>query len=134
MDPQEEEHLRLLSIFHYVLAGLGALFACFPLIHFVVGLCLIFFANKTSQQAPPLFVGLMFTCLGGAMFAIGQACAVMIYLTGRYIKERKNYWFIFVMACIECAFFPFGTVLGVFTILVLSRPSVKMLFGVATTR
>jgi len=34
------------------------------------------------------------------------------------------------MACIECLFMPFGTVLGVFTILVLVRESVKQLFGV----
>jgi hypothetical protein len=34
----------------------------------------------------------------------------------------------FVVAAIECIFMPFGTVLGVFTIIVLSRPSVKALF------
>jgi hypothetical protein len=33
------------------------------------------------------------------------------------------------MACIQCAFFPFGIVLGVFTIIVLSRESVKGVFG-----
>jgi hypothetical protein len=33
------------------------------------------------------------------------------------------------MACIECLFIPFGTILGVFTIIVLSRESVKTLFS-----
>ena len=33
---QDEEHLRLLSIFHYVCAGLSAFFACIPLIHVTV--------------------------------------------------------------------------------------------------
>jgi hypothetical protein len=32
------------------------------------------------------------------------------------------------MACVECIFIPFGTVLGAFTILVLMRPSVKEMF------
>ena len=32
------------------------------------------------------------------------------------------------MAGIECIFMPFGTVLGVFTIIVLMRPSMKELF------
>jgi hypothetical protein len=32
------------------------------------------------------------------------------------------------MAGIECVFMPFGTVLGVFTLVVLTRPSVKPLF------
>ena len=27
---EDLEHLRLLSIFHYVVAGIGALFACLP--------------------------------------------------------------------------------------------------------
>jgi hypothetical protein len=35
-----------------------------------------------------------------------------------------------VVAGIECIFMPFGTVLGVFTIIVLMRPSVRNLFGV----
>jgi hypothetical protein len=35
-----------------------------------------------------------------------------------------------VIAAVECIFFPFGTVLGVLTIIVLMRPSIKSLFGV----
>jgi hypothetical protein len=37
------------------------------------------------------------------------------------------------MACIECLFIPFGTILGVFTIIVLSRESVKTLFAIAAS-
>jgi hypothetical protein len=33
------------------------------------------------------------------------------------------------MAAVECLFIPFGTVLGVFTILVLQRPTVKAMFS-----
>ena len=62
------------------------------------------------------------------MFLIGQAIAVCMILAGRFIARRKRYWFIFIMACIECALFPFGTVLGVFTIIVLARESVKDVF------
>jgi hypothetical protein len=35
------------------------------------------------------------------------------------------------MAAIACMLMPFGTVLGVFTIIVLMRPSVKELFAAA---
>ena len=44
-------------------------------------------------------------------------------------SRRKHYTFCFVMACVECLSVPFGTVLGVFTILVLNRASVKELFN-----
>jgi hypothetical protein len=37
------------------------------------------------------------------------------------------------MAGIECMFTPFGTVLGVFTIITLVRPSVKEVFESKTT-
>jgi len=35
---QDEQHLQLLSIFHYVLAAMFALFSCFPAIHLVIGI------------------------------------------------------------------------------------------------
>jgi hypothetical protein len=54
--------------------------------------------------------------------------ALFIFLAGRALAKRRRYWFAFVIACIECIFLPFGTILGVFTIIVLSRESTKQLF------
>jgi hypothetical protein len=34
---QDKEHLHLLAIFHYVVAGLGALCSFFPLLYTTVG-------------------------------------------------------------------------------------------------
>ena len=34
------EHLKLLSIFHFVAAGMLALVACIPFIHFFMGLAM----------------------------------------------------------------------------------------------
>ena len=62
-------------------------------------------------------------------FVLGWTFAVLILIAGRSIALRKHYMFCFVMACVECIFMPFGTVLGVFTILVLNRQSVKELFA-----
>ena len=60
----DEQHLRLLSIFHYVVGGLTGLFACFPLIHVALGLAMIFapqsLSNRPGDQ-PPAFVGWLFT-------------------------------------------------------------------------
>ena len=136
-DSTDAQYLRLLSIFHYVVGGLTALFACFPLIHLGVGLAMVFspdfFHTKAGEQPPPQAIGWLFTCIGGFMFLAGQTMAVSTVVAGRFIARRKRYWFIFVMACIECAFFPFGTVLGVFTILTLSRETVKRLFSVTSS-
>ena len=48
---------------------------------------------------------------------------------GRFLAQRAYYTFCFVVAALECVFVPFGTVLGVFTIVVLQRPAVKEMFG-----
>ena len=86
-------------------------------------------STRPGDQAPA-FVGWFFTCMGGGFFLAGMCVAVGIVIAGRFIAQRRRYWFIFAAACVQCAFFPFGTALGVFTLLVLSRPAVKALFQV----
>ncbi|MFM6408142.1 MAG: hypothetical protein ACKPGT_27195, partial [Microcystis sp.] len=62
-------------------------------------------------------------------FILGEVFAIATIVSGRFLKRRQRYWFSFVMACILCLFTPLGTILGVFTIIVLSRQSVKELYG-----
>ena len=128
----DEEHLRLLCIFHYVVGALTALFALFPLIHFSVGLFFVLAPPHSPQQQggpPPAIIGWFFMILGGMFFLLGEAFAACVIAAACFICSRRRYSFIFVVACLQCAFFPFGTALGVFTIVVLSRPSVKQIFG-----
>jgi len=125
---QDLEHLNLLSIFHYVVGGLTALFACFPLIHFFVGLGIASGAfDDTPGEARLLGVGLM--VFSGLFIASGWALAAAMIMVGRFLNRRTRHTFCLVVAGIECIFMPFGTVLGVFTIVVLMRDSVKTLFG-----
>ncbi|MCP4416957.1 MAG: hypothetical protein GY805_10065 [Chloroflexi bacterium] len=132
---QDLEHLKILSIFHYVVAGFAALFASFPIIHLVIGLSMLsgnFFGEDIPSEAFPeaeLF-GLMFTIIPAVMILLGWAFAIALVFAGRYLGKQQRYTFCLVMAGISCLFMPFGTVLGVFTIIVLMRPSVKELFGV----
>ena len=127
MTAQEEQHLQLLTIFHYIVGGLTALFACFPLIHLTIGLVMVF-GGFSGNQAPPAFVGWLFIILGGGFFLVGQSLVICIIIAGRFLAQRRRYLFVFVVACCECLFMPFGTVLGVFTIVLLSRESVKSAF------
>lgn len=131
---QDQEHLRLLTIFHYVLAGLAALFACFPLIHVGLGLVLALAPEKMSNPGgvpPPPFIGWFFVILGSLFILAGWAYAVGVFVAGRCLGQRRRLLFCQVMAGIECLFMPFGTVLGVFTLIVLLRPSVQALFKAA---
>ena len=74
--------------------------------------------------------GWMFVVFAGLFILAGWAFAVCLVLAGRFLARRKRYMFCLVMAALACMFMPFGTVLGVFTIIVLVREPVKDLFGV----
>lgn len=130
MNQEDQKHLDLLSLFHYILGGILAVFACFPFIHVCIGLMLVFgkFENGTNPP-PPTFFGWMFVIMGGLFIVLGWTLAVFLLIVGRKLKHRKNRLFCMVIAGIECAFMPLGTVLGIFTILVLSRDSVKEWFN-----
>jgi len=47
---QDAEHLQLLAIFHYVVAGLAALFSFFPLLYTTIGTIFIFAARMARQN------------------------------------------------------------------------------------
>jgi hypothetical protein len=132
---QDREHLQLLAIFHYVVAGLAALFSFFPLLYTTIGAIFIFAARhgtpKPGEDLPPEFLGWIFAVLGSLLFLTGLAMAICILIAGRSLSLRRRHSFAFVMACIECLFILFGTILGVFRIVVLSRESVKALFSTA---
>ncbi|MEM9598925.1 MAG: hypothetical protein AAGD06_31950 [Acidobacteriota bacterium] len=128
------EHLNLLRIFHYVVGGLGCLFSCIPLVHVAMGLFVAtgdFSSNydPTLTLGPMVGFGWLFVSVGGILFLVGQAVSVAIILSGRFIGQRKNYHYSFVVACVACVVFPLGTVLGVFTIIVLSRDTVRNIYG-----
>jgi hypothetical protein len=113
-----------------VVCGLAAFFACIPIIHLVIGLFFILAPQKLGpgSNQPPAFIGWFFLAFASVFILLGWTFAVLVLIVARFIARRKHYTFCFVMACVECLFMPFGTVLGVFTILVLNRASVKGLF------
>jgi hypothetical protein len=126
----DSEHLKLLSIFHYVVGGMAAFFACIPILHLVLGLFFILVPEKFGHgsQQPPALIGWFFVVFASIFILLGWVFAVLVLVSGKFIAWRRHYAFCFVVACVECLFMPFGTVLGVFTILVLNRQSVKELF------
>ena len=54
---QDSEHLRLLSIFHYVVAGVAAFCSFFPLLYTVMGFVFVALSHhpptNPAQQPPP---------------------------------------------------------------------------------
>src|SRR6266571_2557842 len=122
---QDKEHLRLLAIFHYVVAGLAALFSFFPLLYTTVGTIFILAARhgtpKPGEELPPEFLGWIFIVLGSVLFLLGIAMAICILIAGRCLSRRKCYTFALVIACLESFTLPFDAIVGVFVIVAVAR-------------
>jgi hypothetical protein len=126
---QDAEHLRLLSIFYYILAGCAGLFSLLPVIHLLVGFGLLAAATVDPAAAlPGALVGWIFVAIALFVITLGLGFAVALVIAGRSLAERRRYTFCLVVAGVSCLVMPLGTALGIFTILVLIRPSVRALF------
>ena len=140
---RDADHLRILSICWYVVAGLQALMACFLLLYVLFGVGIALFgvaagtaggheARDPSGAAvglPFMGMGLMVGCFGCFLFLLVATLAFLNFKTGQSLVRRRNIALIYVMAALLCTAIPMGTLLGVFTFVVLSRPSVRSTFA-----
>lgn len=79
---------------------------------------------------PPDLVGWFFMAFAGGFIVLGLTVATCVALAGRFLARRKHYLFCLIVAGVTAAMcMPFGTMLGVFSIIVLVRPAVKEAFG-----
>lgn len=131
--PPPRDDLRLLSIFHYVLAALSGLFAIFPLVYVGMGVAFVAGAFEGEPDPPPALVGWMLIAFGLLFLSLVVGYAVGLVLAGRFLSRQRHWMFCMVMAGLSCPSFPFGTALGVFTIVTLAKPEVKALFTVQPT-
>jgi hypothetical protein len=163
MIDQVREHLRLLSIFHYIVGGIGYLFSLFPIFHLAMGIFFLaapeeFFeppkppkitvssigespAVEVEEPAsgvreltpndlfPARLFGLLFTIIPAIIILCGFIVSTLIVIAGKRMASYRSHTFCLVVAGIECLFMPFGTVLGVFSILTLIKPEARQLFG-----
>ena len=146
---EDVEHLSALSIGHFILSGVALLGAVPTLLYGVAGAKLMDeFGSDVSmamgdipgQTGVDPFGGspdamlqdlsALVTSLIVAAVVLTVVTAVHLFVVGWQIRKRRWWTFCYLTGWGECLMFPFGTILGIFTILVLSRASVKRLFGV----
>ncbi len=128
---QDLEHLKLLSIFHYVMAGFACLAPLFALLYIGMGVAMLTggLASSTPAARHGDVIGAYFFIGFGTVFAlIGMTGAVLNVVAGRSLARHERRTFCTVIAALNCLHMPLGTLLGVFTLVVLSRPSVQALF------
>lgn len=133
---KDAEHLRTLAICHYVVAGMAIFGLAFLALHYSI-MSMVFKNPKLMEKSandmpftPAEFLGIFqwFYVLIAVWFVVG---GVLTFLGGRFIHRRVNRTFSIVIAGINCLHFPFGTALGIFTLIVLTRDSVIRLYAVS---
>lgn len=126
---KDAAHLRTLSICHYVWGPLVMVFSSIFLIHVAIGIAMVSGAfapaNNQTGVPPPAWMGWLFIGMGGAAVALGWTIGILSILSGRFMSTRRNRTFSLIVAGLNCLQMPLGTVLGVFTFVVLLRDSVK---------
>ena len=126
------EHLRLLAIFHFVDAGLAllalmALAVHFTLFHAITNNPQMWQNNRPGPSPAAFFEIFQVFYLIGAMWFI--LSGVLNVISGFCLRARTNRTFSLVVAGFNCLHLPLGTALGVFTFIVLTRNSVRELYG-----
>lgn len=131
---EDATHLRLLSIFHYVIGGMIAVFSLIPLIHVALGIGILTGAlpmndaNGNPSEDGGRMAGWIFIVIGAVIVIGGVTLGAFIAYAGRCLAQQRRHTLCMVVAALSCLCMPLGTVLGVFTLIVLLRPSVKSAF------
>jgi len=125
----DDENLRLLRIGYYISAGLTA-FASVLILLYTFFFSFIFMqaSRSSGTGGVPPSVGRVIAVLGILFVFLVVGFAVLQFLTGQRLKERRSRKFCMVIAAITCLSIPYGTFLGVCTFLVLLRPTVQRSF------
>ena len=131
----DEEHLRLLSVFHYI-SGVMTLFISiiFLIQFFVFSFIFDEVINSVFDIAlvgnynfdPEIFTFLIYLWM--ILFFIFIAFGLTQIFSAKFLRAKKYRIFSFIVAIISILSFPYGTILGVMTIIVISKSSVMELY------
>jgi len=136
---RDSEHLRLLRVFHYVFGGLTIAFSSLFIIHATMGVAMYLqpemlpMPQMPNQPTPPREMWLMLAGMSAGFVVLGWMVGILTIVSGSFLKRPRGRTFSIVVAAVNCFAFPFGTALGVCTLLALTRPSVVRMYDEVRT-
>ncbi len=122
----DKKHLKRLSQIQ-ILYGILNLFVSYY--YYQAIFVLVDGYRKELEKTNPEVQVALFIGFGFILFLIGIAILFCIILAGQSLALYENYTLCLVVAIAECLIFPIGTLIGVYTIIILRRDSVKKLFA-----
>jgi hypothetical protein len=145
------ERLRLLALGYYVKGAVGAVFISFFLLHFCLFLGMSFIPESSwntpsksvataqsssvpsppprpANQGPPVIIFRILAAVIGVIILLGWTFGALTIYAGRCVQKRRHRVLIYVMAGLNCALIPWGTLLGVATFMLLQSPAGQKAF------
>jgi len=124
------DHLKILGILHTIWGVLAILFGLlFGIMYIGIGAAAAASPNSTTDDS-----GMSSGAFGGIFIVVGIVflVAAVIYgilmiMAGGKLRKQRGYGFCFFVAILDLLGFP-SIILGIFTLIVLNRPTVKELF------
>lgn len=124
------QNLDLIAIFHYVAAAIIYLKGLIALIF--IGIGAIASAAILCEEGPDpealVPVGIIFFLFPMMFLAITAAIGTAVLIAGRRIAKRTHLTYCQIIAGLECLCFPHGTILGVISLIFLTRNDIKQQF------
>lgn len=128
------KQLKLLMVFHWVFTGLLAIGLLMVVLHYLLMGYIMDnpeMWNESPGGPPPEEFFEIFKYVYFVMGAVVLLSGISNALSARFIHARKYRTFSLIISGANCLMFPFGTVLGVFTFVVLLRDSVARVYAEA---
>lgn len=121
----DDQNMRTLAILYKVYAGITTVIACCfsGYLLFIGGIFGL--AASQSRDAAPAVVGGIAGVFWLFIVAMVGGLALLQWLTARWIETRTNWLAVVVVAAINCLNAPIGMALGIFTLIVITKPHVK---------
>jgi hypothetical protein len=126
---KDNEHLSILSLIYYITGAITMVKSLVFIIHVVIGIVMI--AVVGGKEPDARVVGYILIIIGIVALLIVMTIGLLKLLAGYLLKKRRMKVLCIIIAVITCLGIPYGTVQGIFTIIVLVRPSVDELFKAA---
>ncbi|KRB02521.1 hypothetical protein ASD86_23690 [Lysobacter sp. Root690] len=128
-DPRDASQLRTLSILYYVFSAFNLLPLLIGALYAFMGIGLLNGTLPADTATQDTASGWVLLGLAVAMLFIGIVGGILTLMAARRLSQRRSLTLCIVVAAMSCMQIPFGTALGVFTLIVLNRPSVKAMFA-----
>jgi len=126
---KDVDQLKTLGICTICYGVLFALLSLFALIYIAIGIGIAVDPGPTAPGDPdPAIVGGVFAIVGLVVMGILLVKGTLLVASGIGLTRHKWRTLSYVTAGLACMNIPLGTILGVCTIMVLSRPSVRVLY------